>query len=327
LRHRAVHALLPQEHPDLVSHRRPGLLGPRVPVHAPLHARVPREASRETRPRPRDHARRLPALSPHPRHHPQLRRRHPHHAEETRGAELAVQAPAPPAPRRHQLRPRLPRRAGRRHDRRHPRLPRRPHHDARLHHQPRAAHHRPRAAPRHPSRIHHLGRDRARAGARTIQGMDRASVARERRADRIAARTIDAFMTKESESDERYRAFVANSSEAIWRFELEEPVSTRLTPDEQVDLCYRYGYLAECNEAMARMYGFSSPEEIIGLRLGDMLVRENPENLAYLCAFIESGYRLVGAESREVDRDGNAKHFLNNLIGVIENDHIIRAWG
>src|SRR6185436_20516373 len=85
--------------------------------------------------------------------------------------------------------------------------------------------------------------------------------------------------------------------------------------------------LAECNEAMARMYGFSSPEEIIGLRLGDMLVRENPENLAYLCAFIESGYRLVGAESREVDRDGNAKHFLNNLIGVIENDHIIRAWG
>jgi len=134
-------------------------------------------------------------------------------------------------------------------------------------------------------------------------------------------------MTKESESDERYRAFVANSSEAIWRFELEEPVSTRLTPDEQVDLCYRYGYLAECNEAMARMYGFSSPEEIIGLRLGDMLVRENPENLAYLCAFIESGYRLVGAESREVDRDGNAKHFLNNLIGVIENDHIIRAWG
>src|SRR6185436_263774 len=36
---------------------------------------------------------------------------------------------------------------------------------------------------------------------------------------------------------------------------------------------------------------------------------------------------LVGAESRDVDRDGNAKHFVNNFIGVIENDHIIRAWG
>jgi len=129
------------------------------------------------------------------------------------------------------------------------------------------------------------------------------------------------------DSDDRYRAFVANSTEAIWRFELEEPVPTRLTPDEQIDLCYAYGYLAECNEAMARMYGFSSPEEIVGARLGDLLVRENPENTAYLRAFIESGYRLVGAESREVDREGHAKYFVNNLIGVIENDHILRAWG
>lgn len=144
------------------------------------------------------------------------------------------------------------------------------------------------------------------------------------------ARDLSARDTAEralSDSDDRYRAFVANSSEAIWRFELEEPVSIHLAPDEQIDLCYRYGYLAECNEAMARMYGFSSPEEIVGARLGDLVVRDNPENIAFLRAFIESGYRLVGAESREVDRDGKAKYFVNNFIGVLENDSILRAWG
>jgi PAS domain-containing protein len=46
------------------------------------------------------------------------------------------------------------------------------------------------------------------------------------------------------ESEERYRAFIANSSEGIWRFELDEPVPTSLTADEQIELCYRHGYLA-----------------------------------------------------------------------------------
>ncbi|HJQ39532.1 MAG TPA: ATP-binding protein [Thermoanaerobaculia bacterium] len=126
---------------------------------------------------------------------------------------------------------------------------------------------------------------------------------------------------------ERYRAFVANSSEAIWRFELEQPVPIDVDPDEQIELFYRYGYLAECNEAMARMYGFASPDEIVGARLGDMVVRDKPENIDYLRAFIASGYRLLDAESHEIDRDGNDKWFMNNFIAVIENGHVIRAWG
>ena len=129
------------------------------------------------------------------------------------------------------------------------------------------------------------------------------------------------------ESEERYRAFVANSSEGIWRFELEQPVPIDLQPNEQIELFYRDAYLAECNDVVAAMYGFSTASELVGARLGDMLVRDEPSNLEYLCAFIESGYRLIGAESREVDRDGNEKHFINNLIGVVENGTVSRAWG
>jgi PAS domain S-box-containing protein len=128
-------------------------------------------------------------------------------------------------------------------------------------------------------------------------------------------------------SEERYRAFVKNSSEAIWRFELEQPVSIDLPEDELIDECYKYGYLAECNDVMAAMYGFASAQEIVGARLGDFLVRSDPANVEYLRAFIRSGFRLTDAESHELDREGQPKYFLNNLIGIIENRMLVRAWG
>src|SRR5687768_6453039 len=103
------------------------------------------------------------------------------------------------------------------------------------------------------------------------------------------------------ESDERYRAFIANSSEGIWRFEMDEPVPTDLPEDEQIKLYYRGGYLAECNDAAARMYGFERAEEMLGMRLRELLIPDDPDNVEYLRAFIRAGYRLTDAESVEVD--------------------------
>ena len=129
------------------------------------------------------------------------------------------------------------------------------------------------------------------------------------------------------ESEERYRAFVVNSSEAIWRFALDPPVPLGYSEDEQIECFYQYGYLAECNGAMARMYSFSNPDEMIGIRLGDIVVRSNPENIAFLRSFVRSGYRLTDAETVEVDNKGKTKYFLNNLVGIVEGGFILGAWG
>ena len=129
------------------------------------------------------------------------------------------------------------------------------------------------------------------------------------------------------ESEERYRSFIEQSTEGIWRFELERPVPTDLSPSEQIECFYRYAYLAECNDAMARMYGFSRAEEIAGARLGGLLSSSVPENIEYLRSFIHSGYQLTDAESEEVDRHGRTKYFSNNLTGIIEDGALVRAWG
>lgn len=128
-------------------------------------------------------------------------------------------------------------------------------------------------------------------------------------------------------SEERYRAFIDQSTEGIWRCELHEPVSTELSIDEQIRLIYEHGYLAECNNAMAAQYGFESASSIIGANIADLLVREDPKNYEFLKAFIESGYTLTEAESREKDANGHDVYFLNNFVGFVENGCLVRAWG
>ncbi|HEV2799613.1 MAG TPA: ATP-binding protein [Pyrinomonadaceae bacterium] len=127
-------------------------------------------------------------------------------------------------------------------------------------------------------------------------------------------------------SEERYRAFVEQSSEPIWRIEFDPPVSVHLSVDEQIERCYAGGYMAECNDVMARMYGYESAAELIGKRLEDFLP-PTEDNLEYLRAAVRSGYRLLDRESQELDRDGRVKYFLNNLVGIIEGDALRRAWG
>ena len=129
------------------------------------------------------------------------------------------------------------------------------------------------------------------------------------------------------QSEERYRAFIEQTAEGVWRFELEEPVPIGLPEDEQVDRFYTRAYLAECNNAFAHMYGYAEAAQLIGARLSDMMPRSDGQNVEYLRTFIRSGYRLTDAESHEYDREGQERYFLNNLIGVISQGHLIRAWG
>jgi PAS domain S-box-containing protein len=129
------------------------------------------------------------------------------------------------------------------------------------------------------------------------------------------------------ESEERYRAFIQHSSEGIWRLEFSPPLDTSLPVEAQVEAAYRDGRFAECNAVMARMYGLTSPDDLVGRTLDFMLPASDPGARAYLASIIEAGYRVTDVESQERDAAGNVKHFANSMTGVVLDGRLHRMWG
>ena len=127
-------------------------------------------------------------------------------------------------------------------------------------------------------------------------------------------------------SEERYRSFVVNSSEGIWRFEAEVPIDISLPVNEQKELIYKHVYVAECNDAMARVYGLDRAEDMVGFRFG-ALFKEDPANEASVTAFIKSGYRLRDVETVEQNIEGETIYLSTSVIGIVVNGFLMRAWG
>ncbi|MCE5334557.1 MAG: PAS domain S-box protein [Desulfobacteraceae bacterium] len=129
------------------------------------------------------------------------------------------------------------------------------------------------------------------------------------------------------ESESRYRAFITNSTEGVFRLELRKPIPVTLPLDEQVGLMLRNAYLAECNDIMARIYGMRVARHMIGQRLSDVLPDSDPRSVEYLRSFVTSGYRLTDIEFTLAGRGGKNIVLLSSLVGVVENDMLVRAWG
>ncbi len=128
-------------------------------------------------------------------------------------------------------------------------------------------------------------------------------------------------------SDERFRAFVINSSEAIWCFELEQPINICLPVDEQIELAYKHAYISEANDTYARFLGYEKGKELKGFRLDDFMPRSLPESINTLRQVVTEQYNIVNIETYGTDKHGEMRMFLNNIIGIVEEGHLLRAWG
>jgi PAS domain S-box-containing protein len=126
---------------------------------------------------------------------------------------------------------------------------------------------------------------------------------------------------------ERYQTFFSQTSEGTWRYEMKTPIPVHLPPAEFIEKALQEAYLAEANPAMAAMYGFESPEEIVGAPISDLVNLNDPANFEYFKHFVESGFRLTNVESVETDRFGKTKYMLNSLLGIVEDGGLIRIWG
>src|SRR4029078_2311895 len=78
--------------------------------------------------------------------------------------------------------------------------------------------------------------------------------------------------------EQRYRTFISMSSDAMWRVEFAKPVPLDASEDEQIERIYRDAYVAECNEAMARLAGARNTDELVGTQFS-AIFREPDERV------------------------------------------------
>jgi PAS domain S-box-containing protein len=129
------------------------------------------------------------------------------------------------------------------------------------------------------------------------------------------------------ESETRYRSFIAHSMEGVWRVELAKPLPLGLPEDESLEWLFQQGYIAECNPAYARIFGFSTPDELIGKRLGNIVPASDEERIETFRSLARGGFQSRTIEFRASDNAGNMKYLARLDIPIVEDGMLVRLWG
>src|SRR5262249_52280178 len=92
------------------------------------------------------------------------------------------------------------------------------------------------------------------------------------------------------ESEQRHLAFIAANPDGMGRVEFDKPIPVNLPEDEQVELILRSGYIAECNDALARFAGRSKAFDIVGTAVSDLHALDSDGSmLAAIRASVKAG--------------------------------------
>ncbi|MBU6413544.1 MAG: PAS domain-containing protein [Planctomycetes bacterium] len=128
-------------------------------------------------------------------------------------------------------------------------------------------------------------------------------------------------------SEQRYRDFVIRSAEAVFRIENRNPIAIDASVRDVVEQFVDLAVITECNDAMAAMFDCREASELTGVALKKVLDLNDPVNRELVQRFVSGGLRLVDAEARRLDSNGNERWFRVSMVGHIENGEFVRVWG
>ncbi len=126
------------------------------------------------------------------------------------------------------------------------------------------------------------------------------------------------------QSQERYKAFIETNENAIWRVEFEEPLDVNLSPSAQTDLFFNKGYIAEANEATARILDVDYKSSLLNKPLHKVAPR-TPNDNEFIAYFIQHGYMAQDYETTDTVR-GRTVHYSTSMMGIVEEGKWLRAW-
>ncbi len=125
------------------------------------------------------------------------------------------------------------------------------------------------------------------------------------------------------ESEERYRNFVRNASEGIYRIDFTKPIRIDLSDKKLVETISKHAIVSEVNEALAKMYGLN-PEDMVG-RLATDFAPEYGERA--VLAVRAPRHQVTDVETMDVDKDGQTIYLSENYSAVVKDGILIRIWG
>lgn len=126
------------------------------------------------------------------------------------------------------------------------------------------------------------------------------------------------------ESEASYKAFIANSSEAIWCYDMVPPISLDNSIELQVDLMADRARLSQGNKMLVTMLGANSLQDILGQGLRESGSTRYVFDLQF---FVKNKYQMVDHDIIREDSKGRRYYFQISCVGVIENNCLTRVWG
>ena len=124
-----------------------------------------------------------------------------------------------------------------------------------------------------------------------------------------------------ADGEKRLRALVTHGVEAVLRIEFEQPISMDLPEDEQIELMYRHGYVSDCNDQGARLFGRTKAQDLLGARMEVVSPRSDPDQVERLRMGIRSQWQFS-----QVERVMNGRPLLMTRQGELENGALTGGW-
>jgi signal transduction histidine kinase len=125
-------------------------------------------------------------------------------------------------------------------------------------------------------------------------------------------------------SGERYHNFIEQSAEAVWRIELNVPMSPDLPVNEQIEWLREHAYVAECNLAYLqfnRLFGLPDADA----RLWRADVPWSVIYLEHVGKAVQQRYSVDGLQFT-VSNAARQFTYITGFRGVIEDGKLVRVW-
>ena len=121
----------------------------------------------------------------------------------------------------------------------------------------------------------------------------------------------------------RYRSFVRDANEAIYRIDLTIPIPVDLPEKELIEVFKKSAVVGEVNEAQARKFGLK-PDEMVGKLVTDFV----PSIGARVLTFLRSEqYKGENLEICYPDKVGKSRYFSESFQAIVENGFLLSIWG